>query len=144
MSLLKERIAVTHPLVPLTFVGYDLAASQTGTGIYIVATGPSAKIDAQTHVLPWNGCLMAVAIKLSTAKTAGTLSITPTIDGTAVSALTTTVGTATDYTTRVNYNAARFSAGAKLGVAYTSDASFAPSTMDIAVVVYVVYDGVMY
>lgn len=134
--MLTESIAITGNLVPFVFSLANLAATQTDTAVPI----PGAVANTYTMLFP--GRVVALTAQLSAAITAGTLTVDFSIAGTA-KAVDKTLATAstTSYRYFFNPNTYPIAAGATLGVTYTSNGSLDPTTSDLVVVVYVLYEG---
>jgi hypothetical protein len=143
MTLLQERIAVTHPQDHFTFVEADLAISQADTPLHRVATSITAKIDAVEAVMPWAGSVVGIAYKLAAAKTDGALAFHPSINGVA-SPFGVVAADDVDHGSAVQaHGRTRFNKGDSLGCMYSSDANLLPAASnDVMVEVYVVFDGV--
>lgn len=130
-----ERIAVSHPVVPLQFAKTDFAASQTDAAIAVAGstvTGYTALFD---------GWIVGIAVKLSAAITAGNLTVDATIGGTG-RAIDMDIDTAltTGFWRKFAVGDHPFSAGSVLGASFTSDADLAPTTADAIITLYVMYD----
>lgn len=111
-----ERIIAKGQLVPIT-VSQTATASQTD--VEILPGTP----------MPFAGEIIGVTYKLTNNKTAGTLSVGPTIDGTEVSSLTLTAANSTSSGRKtVRRRTSTFAAGAVIGAEVTTDGSFAAGT----------------
>ena len=143
MSVLLERIAVTHPQIVYPFVIADLAASQDDTALYRVATSGSAKIDAVHVTAPWGGCIVGIAAKLSADKTAGTLTFNASVNGTVTAFGATVADDEQTVYAVTGHGSYRFAAGDTLGVMYDSSAGLLPDgSADAVVDLYVVFDKI--
>lgn len=127
---LQENIAVSQPIIPYQFSEANLAVSQTDTDVPILGA------DTTTYLMPANGFIVGYAIGKSANHTAGSLDFDLTIDGT--STLTIAADTTSVYAF-VPVPNEYFAAGSTLGVTYTSDGSLDPTTVDVAVTVFVVF-----
>lgn len=129
-----ERIIAKGQLVPITFGLNDVAISQTDVQL------PAFTGNAVGVRMPFAGEIVAVSYTLSANKTAGTLTIGPTVGGTERTALTITAanGVAAGHKL-VKRTTATFSAGAEIGAEITTDGSFAPNgSADLSVTVWVI------
>lgn len=128
-----ERIIAKGQLVPIVFGTNDIAISQTDVQLPLF-TG-----NAAGTVMPFAGEIVAVSYMLSANKTAGILTIGPTIAGTEKTALTITAANAASRATKlVHRGTAPFAAGAELGAEVTTDANFLPTgSADLTVTVWV-------
>lgn len=128
-----ERIIAKGQLVPLTFGINDLAVSQTDVQI------PHFTGNTNGVVMPFAGEIIAVSYNLSANKTAGVLSIGPTVGGTERSVNTITAANSVNGARKVVRRlSSTFSAGAEIGVEVTTDASFAAgANPDLSVTVWV-------
>lgn len=92
------------------------------------------------------GSIVGIVAQLESNRTAGTMTIEPTVNGTKVTPsdldLTINAGTPNDATAKVApaTTGLTFSAGDKLGVKVTTDSSWAPTTATIRIDLLVVYD----
>lgn len=126
----------------------QLGASQNAVALKLTvnaATGGSMNITGE--VAPANGWIVGVSIVLTANKTAGVLTVAPTINGTALASGTglsavAVANAALKANTQINTRVAgtRFSAGDLIGAKITTDANYLPTTNDCIVTVYVVYD----
>jgi len=133
MPLAQERMPTTSPQHPFVFALADLAASQTGTSIPI----PGGVVNE--YVLPKDGFVVGYGIFKSAANTGGSLGFDITINGTSTATISADTASTTEFYGTYEVPNEVFSAGDTLGVTYTTDASHAPTTQDVGVVVYVVF-----
>lgn len=141
-----DNVIAKGQLVPLVFMQADVAASQSAAALAVAEvrdTGASADDQnaAGGYVMPFDGQVVAVTVRASTARTAGTLTVDAQIGGTAVG-LTAALN-ATDTQSKVSKQpreADRFAAGAVIGAQITTDGSWAPVTADVVVVVWVLLE----
>lgn len=127
-----ERIIAKGQLVPLNFGQTNVAISQVD--VQLVAE------QADGITMPFAGEIVAVTYALSANKTAGVMTVGPTVGGTEVSTLTVTAanGTATGRKL-VKRRTAAFAAGAVIGAEITTDASFLPAaSAELNVTVWVI------
>jgi hypothetical protein len=127
-----ERIIAKGQLVGLEFGQANVAVDQTNVQL----------VGNQTagYVMPFAGEIVAVTYLLSANKTAGVLTVGPTVGGTEVAALTVTAAnTAASGTKRVPRRTATFAAGSEIGVEITTDANLLPAaSAELNVVVWVI------
>lgn len=133
-----ERIIAKGQLVPLTFSQDAVADAQAAVAMNIIETGAtSGTLGTQEYVIPWDFEIVGISVVSDTARTAGTLTVDATIDGT-VTGLTAVLN-ATD-TLRDSGTQARGTdagvAGARVGCKLTTS-SWTPVTADIVVTVWV-------
>lgn len=129
-----ERIIAKGQLVPITFGLNDVAASSTDVQL------PAFTANAVGTVMPFAGEIVAVSYVLSANKTAGTLSIGPTVGGTERTALTLSAANGVASGRKIVKRASStFAAGAEIGAEITTDGAFAPTgSADLSVTVWVI------
>lgn len=129
-----ERIIAKGQLAAFRFGANDVTAS--GTDVQL----PSFTGSAAGIITPFAGEIIGISYLISNAKTAGTLSIGPTIGGTERTALTlAAANSATNGRKLVRRGTIPFSAGAEIGAEYTTDGSFAAGTNpDLSVTVWAI------
>lgn len=132
---MQTRAATTSPIVPFVFEQANMQASQTDTDT-VVAGGVTA-----TYAMPLSGSIVGYSITLSAAVSAGSLEFDIEIGGATTATIETDAATTTEFYGTYNYGDEPFSAGAVLGVTYTSDGSLSPTTADANIVVFVMFDG---
>lgn len=132
---IQNRAGTTSPIVPFVFQQANMQASQTDTDT-VVAGGVTA-----TYAMPLAGSIVGYSIKLSAAVTAGSLEFDIEVGGATTATIETDAASTTEFYGTYNYGDEPFSAGALIGVTYTSDASLAPITADANIVVFVMFDG---
>lgn len=132
-----ERIIAKGQLVPYLFAQDAVADSQSAVAMNIMeTTATTSTLPVTEYVIPWEFEIVGIAVVSSEARTAGTLTVDATIDGTvtglqaALDATNTTRDTGTQ-----PRNTDVGTAGQRIGVKLTT-ASWTPTTGDIAVVVY--------
>lgn len=131
-----ERIAAKGQLVTLTFMQSGVAANQTDADLPIVETGAEDGGTAVTaHTIPYPFDILAMSCSLSAAASAGTLTINPTVGGTADTTLQIDVTTGTEGYDKVGV--VRGKAGDSVGVQINTDNSWDGTTADLAVTLYV-------
>lgn len=131
-----ERIISRGQLVPFTFTQDAVADSQSAVAMNICEVNAGAALTATEYVVPFDFEIVAISIGSDSARTAGTLTVDATINGT-VTGLQAALNATT--TQRAYGTQARGSdngtAGQRIGVKLTT-ASWTPTTADIAVTVW--------
>lgn len=145
-----ERITSKGQLVKLTFGQSDVAASQTAVAMNVIEVrdaGASADnvLAVPGYTMPWDFEIVAISVLASTARTAGSLVVDATIDGT-VTGLQATLdatNTTSHYVTQPR-DSDRGLAGSYVGVKLTTNAGWTPITADVVVAVWVIayLDGI--
>jgi hypothetical protein len=124
-----------------TWYQYNVAASQTA-----IAMGAAGTLDATnttTHQVteirsPYAGSVMGVSIVANAARSAGTLTVDATINGTVTGLQAQLDGTNPQYHSATQAkDADPFNAGDRIGVKITTDGTWAPTTADVLVAVVV-------
>jgi hypothetical protein len=129
-----ERIISKGQLVPLHFSQSALAISQTDVQL---GTGDDLG-TAAGYRMPFAGEIIAITYVLSTAKTAGVMTVGPTVGGTEIASARQTVANASvGGGSNFKRGTSQFPAGSVIGVELTTDASFLPITADLVAVVWV-------
>ena len=126
-------------VVPLHFMEAAVAASQTNAQMVLVDVGASPSLT-DGFVMPFAGAVIGISWLKDAAATAGSLTIGASIDGTEDADTTQTVSTATSGSAVFPRDAAKFEAGAELGVEITTDGSWAPETADLSVILWVLLE----
>lgn len=119
------------------FYQENVTASQTNVQLNVFDGGGATPRD---YVLPVRaGSITGVVVRTSTGRTAGTLTVEPTVNaaGTGLTAVLNGTNTITKATTQAA-GSDTFVAGDKLGVRITTDGTWAPTTDDIEVYIEVV------
>ncbi len=151
-NLVSESIFAQFMAVTLDFDQANVAISQTAVALKMNAGFNATVVNALDVVgmtALANGSIFGLTIQTDTNKTAGVLTVTPTINGTAIAAPAALVAVPLVNATQKAFvltagqqAGARFVAGDLIGVKMTTDGSFAPTTMDIRVRLFVVYEFV--
>ena len=133
---MKERIRIRHDKAAgLGFMQSNVAASQSSAPLDVLGLAGNTEFT-----VPLSGRIRAISIASNAARTGGTLSIVPTVDGTAKSIPTAKLdGTNTTYhygTSEWN-DSPYFTVGQRIGVKITTDASWAPITANVVVTVFI-------
>lgn len=142
-----DRTIAKGQLVPLTFMQDAVAASQTNAALTVVEVASAAGLTADGYTIPWDFEVIGVSVRVAAAdaRTAGTCTVEPLINGTATGL--TAVLNATD-TQGAKATQPRGSdsavAGGKVGCRLTTDSGWLPATADAVVTVWVLtyLDGV--
>jgi len=135
-----EQIAARGQIVPLLFVQDNVAASQTDVQLNIQEVASAAALLIDGLSMPWAGSVVGLSVNLSSAASAGQLTVGVTLDGTEQAASTQTITTASAASAVIPQGSIRFVSGAKLGVEITTNAGWDATSADLAVVVYVLLD----
>lgn len=122
-------------MVAFVFGQINVAANQSD--VQLIAADPSGN---DGYAAAWDGEIVGIAYNLSAARTAGTLTIGATVNGTEDT--DTTVSVPGDSATTAGYKrvprgAAPFVAGQVIGAEITTNAGHLPTTTDLTVTVYV-------
>lgn len=133
MSIGQTQEPTRSPQHPFVFALANLAASQDATDVPILGGVNN------TYVMPKGGCIVGYGIQLSAAVAAGSLDVDLEIDGASTLTIAADTASTTEFYSTIEFGNEPFSAGAKLGVTYTSDGSLSPTTADMNVVVYVMF-----
>ena len=140
-----ENIIAKGQLVPVMFTQDQVAASQSSAAMEILNMVFDAGTSDATFnypqnteiVIPWAFDVIGISVRSTAARTGGTLTVDATINGTKTGL--TAVLNATNTQSASNTQARDVdsgSAGDRVGVKLTTDASWAPTTADIVVVVW--------
>ena len=135
-----EGIAARGQIVPFVFVQDNLAASQTDVALNIQEVASATALLITGLSMPWSGSIVGVSVDTSSAATAGTLTVTATIDGTKQADTAQSITTATAASVVVPQSKVQFAAAQKLGVKISTSAGWDATTADLAVIVYVLLD----
>ncbi len=139
-----------YPLVPLWgFSQAAVAASQAQVAIKMIfndaTTGSNKNID---QVMLQGGTIVGISYNLDTNKTAGVLGISPTVNGNEPASTNLLYRLALGNAARKQYKLVTalqgipFAAGDLVGAKITTDGSMAPTTADLVVTLWVVFNGV--
>ena len=137
-------------MVKLTFGQSDVAASQTAVAMNVLEVRDAAAtaddvLAVPGYVIPWDFEIVAISVLASTARTAGSVVVDATIDGT-VTGLQATLdatNTTSHYLTQPR-ESDRGLAGSYVGVKLTTGSGWTPITADVVVAVWVIayLDGI--
>lgn len=134
-----ERIIAKGNLMGYLFAQDAVADSQSAVAMNIMeTTATTSTLPVTEYVIPWDFEVVGISVVSSEARTAGTLTVDVTIDGTVtgLQAILDATNTTRDTGTQARGSDVA-SAGARIGVKLTT-ASWTPVTADIAVVVYAI------
>lgn len=151
-NLPSNPLATMYPLASYTFAQSQSGANQSAVALKLnVNTATNGSLNITGVAMPFAGSIVGVTANLTANKTAGSMTLTPTINGTALSAPAVLVNVAVANSaskkvtmTDAQQTGARFAAGDLVGVKLTTDGSYAPTTNDLYVTVYAVFDGVQF
>lgn len=118
-----------YQMLNVNFAQANVAASQTN--VQVLHHG------VEGVSMPFAGEVLAIAVDLSAAATAGTLTVGVTKGGTETAATTQTITTATAKTAIFPRGTMTFVAGDKLGAEITTDAGWDATTAELSVEVFV-------
>ena len=118
---------------PYKFMQINAAANQSAVALDVLGLAGNTE-----YTMELEGSIIGISIASNDARTAGTLTVDATVNGTATGLQAVLDGTNTTYhyATQIP-ETDTFSAGDRLGVKITTDASWAPVTADIVVTVIV-------
>lgn len=141
MSLNQQRLNPSpYPIVPLLFSQDNVAASQTNVQLSVLQVASAAENVVDSYRAPWPGVIVAVAASVSTAASAGTMTVGATVNGTEAADPTLTFTDAASYSDTAVRGAAAFVAGDLIGCEITTDGSWNGTSSDLLVQVYVMYE----
>lgn len=136
-----ELITAKGQLVPLVFTQDQVAASQNAAAMKVIEAHDGttlATLDVTEYTVAWDFEIVGISISASAARTAGTLTVDATINGAVTGVQAVLDGTNMQYHYGRNSRGNDMGrAGGRVGVKLTTDASWAPTTADVAVVVWV-------
>ncbi len=127
------RITARHAYQEYVFGQDAVAASQTNVQLPTVAPEEGSTVDG--YAMAFDGEIVSVAAALSTAGSAGSLSVGASLDGTEEDDTTLAITTGTDHAKKIQRGAATFTAGQRLGCELTTDASWNGTSADLVVTV---------
>jgi hypothetical protein len=132
-----ENILDQYQLVPLTFAQSQLAASQTAVALYPIETATPHVLLNLGYTMPFAGFVVAVSVNLNAAATAGSLTVTPTIDTTVVTTPVATLTTAAYGVATCQRSKNGFAKNAVIGCKITTGGTWNGTTRDLQVIVWV-------
>jgi hypothetical protein len=123
-------------LVPLLFSQDAVADAQAAVAMNILEAGTSV-LSTQEYQIPWDFDVVGISVVSDSARTAGTLTVDATINGTVTGLQAKLDGTnTTRHYQRQPRESDRGAAGDRVGVKLTTS-SWTPVTADVVVVVWV-------
>lgn len=144
----QEQIAITKPMDKFRFVEPKIAQNTIGTLNISANLATTGTLNVKEYTAVWSGAIVGVGARLSETPTAGTLTITPLINGSLTAFSNTNISSALKqpfiYASQENdVLSSHFAAGDRIGLRYNADSAFAPNTqIDGAFEIYVLYDEV--
>lgn len=134
-----ERTISKGQVVPILFTQDQVAASQSAVAMNVLETSATTStLNVTEYVMPFDFEIIAVTVVANTPRTAGSLTVDATIDGT-VTGVQAVLG-ATNTTRHYSKNARSADAGvagSRVGVKLTTDAGWTPVAANVAVTVWV-------
>lgn len=127
-------------VVALTFMQDNVAASQSNVQLPIAQVASAAENVIDGYCMPWAGTIIGISAVVSTAATAGTLTVGPTVNGTEASDPTLSITTAASASDTAARGTATFTAGQIIGAEITTDGSWDATSSDLGVTVWVLVD----
>lgn len=127
-------------LIALTFMQDNVAASQSNVQLPIAQVASAAENVIDGYAMPWAGTIVGISAVVSTAATAGSLTVGPTIDGTEAADPTLSITTAASAVDTAARGTASFAAGAVIGAEITSSGTWDATSSDLGVTVWVLVD----
>lgn len=115
------------------------ASGQSQSATNMSAAGEATATDCPQQPCPWAGSIVGLSIQVEAARTAGTLTIQPSINGTAAAAALTIDDDPTQYnTTTWRRGLYPITAGQRIGCLWSSSAAWAAGTTpSVHAIVYV-------
>lgn len=121
--------------IPHMFMQDNVAASQAAVALALAGASP---VEVE---MPWAGSIVGISVLSNESRTAGTLTVDVTVNGTEKSFQAVLDATNPDHHSASQaLDADVFAADDRLGVKITTDAGWLPVTADIVVVVYVSFN----
>lgn len=121
--------------IPYNFFQDNVAASQSGVALNFTGT-TVAEIEA-----PWAGSIVGIMVVSNDARTADTLTVDATVNGTVIGLQAVLdVTNSTHHSDTQAKDTDSFSAGDRIGVKITTGGSWTPVTADILVMVFVTFN----
>jgi hypothetical protein len=131
---LQNRAGTTSPIVAFDFALANLAASQTDTAVPVVGG------VANAHAAVKAGSIVGYSITLSAAFSDGVVSVALQSGGSDAVEVSIDTAETTEFVGTFEYGDYPFAAGDTLSVTYTSDGDATPTTSDMIVRVYVMFE----
>ena len=149
MPVPNDLIGAGYYVQSFRFAQPSVIASQAAVALKTTATdAASGTLNISDYVMPFAASIISVTGRIAAIPTAGTLTLTPTINGTAVVpaaaslSLTTPSFVTNKFTPQVDSRTSglRLNAGGLLGCTVTTSAGYLPVTSDMEVVIYVLFE----
>lgn len=132
---MKEQISITQPFVALPF-GATNVPDAAGNAF---ASEPTSL----EYVMPWAGSIVGISVAHNAVLSTGTITWQPTIDGTPNTVMQAVTDSSNQRkTNKVNEGKVPFTAGQRLGISWTKTGTVAPTTTDVALILWVQLDEV--
>lgn len=135
-----DRVIAKGQLVPLTFMQDNLAASQSAVALTVAEVTGAAGNAVDGYVMPFAGQIIAVSYKTSAAATAGTMTIAPTVAGTAKTDPILSVTTGSSGYDKAARGTVHFDAGAVVGAKVTTTSTWDGTSADLNATVWVLLE----
>lgn len=134
-----ERAIAKGQVIPYLFTQDAVADAQSAVAMNILETSATTStLPVTEYVIPWDFEIVGISVSSSEARTAGTLTVDATINGTVTGLQAALNATDTLRDTGVQVRGSDVGvAGDRIGVKLTT-ASWTPVTADVAVVVYAI------
>lgn len=119
---------------------YRVDAAADLAAVALNASGPITNGVTEIE-MPWAGSIVGISVVSNDARTAGTLTVDATINGTVTGLQAVLNGDNTTHHSGVQaIDTDAFAAGDRLGVKITTDSGWLPITADVVVIVYVTFN----
>jgi hypothetical protein len=135
-----ERVIARGQLVPLVFMQDAAAASQTNAALTVTEVASAAGNVADGYTIPWDFEVIGVSVRVAVAdaRTAGTLTVEPLVNGSATGLTAALNATDTQGAKAIQARGSdQGAAGGKVGCRITTDSGWLPATADVVVTVWV-------
>lgn len=149
MAVSQSPLGSTKQVMRLGFaVGGGLAASATN-GTVPISASQGGTLQVNEYTMPWAGSIIAIAGRLGSAPSAGTLTLQPRIDGSLANLSDVNHVNSSDIRAfykrqEARTHQARFTEGQHIGLSFTTTSDWAPATVGVEFDVYVLLEGVEY
>lgn len=127
-------------LVPLQFMQDNIAASQSNVQIPIAQVASAAENVVAGYTMPWSGTIVGISAVVSTAATAGTLTVGATVGGTEAADPALSITDETEKSDTATRGTATFDADDVIGCEITTDGDWDGTSSDLGVTVWVLLD----
>lgn len=131
VSITEDLSAAGGFKQPFNFMQTDVAASQTAVALNVLGLSGNTEV-----VMPYAGSVIGISVASNDARTAGTLTLDATIDGTVTGLQVVLDDDPTTYASNTQAkDTDTFTVGQRVGVKITTDGDWTPVTADIVVTV---------